>query len=460
MPHNPPRPLLVGTSAGCRRSLARTRLARWTQGSFLFVTATALLASSLVWGGVASASEIVHPSVVSEDASDITPQLVDDGAFPRGPRVLAITSTGDRMFAGGEFHQVRGGPRSPVLDRANLVAFDAVSGEISDAAPELDGAVWAVEASGDSVYVGGSFRNVDGVPYPGLVKIDADTGAVDPTFKPRRATVGTRQLELVDGRLFVGGSFGRRLLALDPVTGADTNYVKTVIGGKIENSAGATSVFSFSINPAGTRLVAVGNFTTIDGASRPRAFMLDLGSTGATLAEWYYEPLADKCASNTPVRQAYLNDVDFSPSGDWFVLAASGFVPARQSQIGTHVCDAAARFETSVAHPTRPTWINYTGGDTLTSAVVTGAAVYVQGHQRWLDNPLGYDTAGPGAVVRKGIGAIDPVTGRALDWDPVKQSGIGGFGFHVTPGGLWIGSESKRFGGEPHWGIAFAPLPS
>jgi hypothetical protein len=28
--------------------------------------------------------------------------------------------------------------------------------------------------------------------------------------------------------------------------------------------------------------------------------------------------------------------------------------------------------------------------------------VYVQGHNRWLDNPYGKDFAGPGAVERKG----------------------------------------------------------
>jgi len=45
---------------------------------------------------------------------------------------------------------------------------------------------------------------------------------------------------------------------------------------------------------------------------------------------------------------------------------------------------------------------------------VTGAAVCVQGHQRWLDNPYGRNSEGPVAVDRCGIGAIDPVRGTAL----------------------------------------------
>jgi hypothetical protein len=62
-------------------------------------------------------------------------------------------------------------------------------------------------------------------------------------------------------------------------------------------------------------------------------------------------------------------------------------VPRYDVQIGTSVCDAAARFEIADKAPTAPTWINYTGGDTLHSVEVTRAATYVQGHNRWLDNP-------------------------------------------------------------------------
>ena len=55
-----------------------------------------------------------------------------------------------------------------------------------------------------------------------------------------------------------------------------------------------------------------------------------------------------------------------------------------------------------ISSPVRPTWINYTGGDTLHSVSATGAAVYVQGHQRWLNNKFGVNDAGPGAVVASG----------------------------------------------------------
>jgi len=89
---------------------------------------------------------------------------------------------------------------------------------------------------------------------------------------------------------------------------------------------------------------------------------------------------------------------------------------------------------------------------------ITGAAVYVQGHQRWMDNPLGDDDAGPGAVEREGIGAIDPESGDALPWNPGKTRGVGGKDMLATGAGLWVGSDGALFNGEPRSRIAFCPL--
>nr|BFE85622.1 hypothetical protein GCM10020093_082230 [Planobispora longispora] len=102
------------------------------------------------------------------------------------------------------------------------------------------------------------------------------------------------------------------------------------------------------------------------------------------------------------------------------------------------LCDSAARFETYARGETGPTWVNFTGGDSLYSVAVTGAAVYVGGHQRWLDNPGGSDSAGPGAVERPGIGAIHPVTGKALSWNPTRERGIGVKAFLAHRGGYWL----------------------
>ena len=83
--------------------------------------------------------------------------------------------------------------------------------------------------------------------------------------------------------------------------------------------------------------------------------------------------------------------------------------------------------------------------------------MYVQGHQRWLDNPRGRDSAGPGAVSRPGIGALDPRTGRALAWNPGKDRGVGGKDLLVTGRGLWVASDTTHIGRETHQRIALLP---
>ena len=171
-------------------------------------------------------------------------------------------------------------------------------------------------------------------------------------------------------------------------TGATTRYLRLRVRGDLDGPGGSTPrVYRFAVNPQHTRLVALGNFLTVNGRGRARAFKVNLGTRRGTLAHWYYEPLARRCSGHAD----YLRDVDFSPNGRWFAIDGSGFV-SRTGDLGRTVCDAAARFETGIAHPKRPTWINYTGGDTLQSIAVTDAAVYVQGHNRWLDNPHGRNT--------------------------------------------------------------------
>jgi hypothetical protein len=335
------------------------------------------------------------------------------------------------------------------------MSFSATTGQMSNLAPDINGPVWAVRPKGSALYVGGEFTQVNGVARRAIVKIDAVTGEVRKKFNAHLPSGIITEVRIAHHRLIVGGSFPGRLRALSLKTGAQTDYFKQAISGQMSPSAGPTTVYRFTISPDQTRLVAIGNFTSVGGVARSQAFMLDLGSSSATLDPWYYQPLENECAAST--LPAYLRDVDFSPDGSYFVIVSTGYVP-QSGGLERDICDATARFETAIPNPDRPTWINYTGGDTLHSVAVTGAAVYVQGHQRWLDNPFGNNSAGPGAVSREGIGAIDPTTGMALSWNPTKTRGVGGKDFLATSAGLWVASDGELFHGEYRARIAFCPL--
>jgi hypothetical protein len=399
-----------------------------------------------VGSGTADAS-IALGRVVSTNPVNYTPNI-NQGA------VYKMAELNGTLYAGGSFTTVTaaaGTTPAGTVTRNRIVAFNAANGNISTTfKPSFDGEVWAIVGSGTSLYVGGRFSSVNGVLRHGLVKLNATTGAVDTAFNAN-LTGNVDEAALVNGRLIISGTFTRKIRAVNPTTGTDTGYITATVTGTVASNAGATEVYRFAVDPAGTRLVGVGNFTAVGGATHYRAFMLNLGPTAATVSAWNYPPLQQMCAAASI--PDYMRDVDFSPDGSYFVFVSTGFVP-KTGQIGTALCDATSRFETATLAPVRPTWINYTGGDTLHSVAVTDQAVYVQGHQRWLNNPQGRDNAGPGAVSRPGIGAINPSTGLALAWNPTKDRGVGGKDLLVTPRGLWVASDTDHIGGETHARIA------
>ena len=188
----------------------------------------------------------------------------------------------------------------------------------------------------------------------------------------------------------------------------------------------------------------------------------------ASLDDWYYPGLGKACSTSAPRRVANLHGVDFSPDGSYFVVVATGQIPARRSDIwhptgtnapNTTVCDGAGRFDMS--DDTKPRWINYTGGDSVWAVAATGPAVYVQGHFQWFDNWDGHASqcpAGDTCARRRGIAALNPVTGRALPWNGDKPAKQGGKVLLANGAGLWVGSDSEHFHHEAHRGLAFCPL--
>jgi hypothetical protein len=395
-------------------------------------------------------ASISLPAVVSANPANFTPNVASGAVYK-------FVQIGGTMYAGGTFSSVSSAPGVPggTVTRSNLVAFNATTGVITGFAPSINGEVWGLASDGTSLWVGGTFTSVNGVARRGLAKLNPTTGAVDTAFNAGFTSGKVDELALVNGRLIASGTFTGRIRAVNPTTGANTNHINVAITGTVADNAGPTEVYRFAVNPAGTRLVGVGNFTSVGGVTRYRAFMLNLDATPASVNGWNYPPLQNMCqASSLP---DYMRDVDFSPDGSWFAFVSTGFIP-QAGGVGRDLCDATARFETNVTNPFRPTWINYTGGDTLHSVAATNLAVYVQGHQRWLDNPQGVNSAGPGAVSRPGIGAIHPTTGLALGWNPTKDRGVGGKDLYITTQGLWVGSDTDHIGGETRRRIALMPV--
>ncbi len=413
--------------------------------------AVVVAAGQLTVAGGAEASPR-QATIVSADPANVTPHVIDGN-------VNAFALVGSRMFAGGTIGPVRQQGSLTIQVRHNLMAFNATSGEVLPFAPVLNGEVWSLEPAGDgTIFVAGSFTTVNGVPARGLVKLDPNTNRVVAGFAPRLDGPVT-DVQLVRGHLVIAGKFRNAggvarpsLASLDPVTGAATGFVDVAVAGRVDYGRSVSHVYRFAVDPAERRIVIMGNFSSIAGQSRSRVAMLDVNQFGTRLASFNDIRFHEACDVTMP---AYFRDADWSPDGSYFVLVTTGLVGPGS------LCDSASRWDDFTGN-SGPRWINKTGGDTLHSVAVTGPAVYVGGHQRWLDNPLGQNSAGPGAVSRPGVAAIDPVSGRALAWNPTRTRGVGAKELYATyaPGGagLWIGSDTELLGREYHGSIGFFPL--
>ncbi|WP_084956072.1 hypothetical protein [Thermoactinospora rubra] len=387
------------------------------------------------------ASPVAHDRVVSANPVDNTPHVLDG-------IVNAIALVGGTVVVGGSFTEVSDARRGVVHERANLFAYDLATGSILPGfAPELDGPVHALAAGpSGTVYAGGDFTTPDGAAS--LVRLSLADGSEVPGFAPRIGGGMVTALARRGSHLYAGGDFTRprtALARLDATTGAaDPSF--TVTPGRPLTPRVRVHALAVTRD----RLVVGGTFTTLGGPARPQLGVVDIGRRVPKVADWRTDAYAPRCKETFP---SYVRGLDVSPDGSYFVVVTTGGAGGRSK-----LCDSAARFETYArGSGIRPTWVNHTGGDSLYSVAVTGAAVYVGGHQRWLDNPLGRDSAGPGAVPREGIGAIHPRTGRALAWNPGRERGIGVKAFLAHPGGLLVGSDTTRLGREYHARIGMFP---
>jgi PKD repeat protein len=407
----------------------------------------------LAAAGPAEAVQTAQTSIVSDDPVGFTPHVLDG-------EVDAIAQVGNLIVLGGSFTRVRNANDTTEIARRNLVAFDATTGLISQTFnPSPDDVVAALIPAPDglSVYVGGAFNTISGVTRRKVAQLRVADGSVVTSFRNVAANGKVNDLRLVGTRLWVAGQFTTiagqtrtALATLSATTGVYDPYLGLTVDGV--HNGGSTSVMKIDVTPDGSKLVGIGNFSSVSGSTANQIFMLDLTGSAAALAPWRTAFYAGACSSSFT---SYMRDLDISPDGTYMVVSTTGAYRGTTSS-----CDTTARFDLGrTGTAVVPEWINYTGGDTTYAVAITGEAVYVGGHQRWQNNPFAGDRAGAGAVARQGIAALDPVNGLPLRWNPGRSRGVGVFDMLATPTGLWVGSDTDRIGNEEYHGrIAFFRL--
>jgi len=408
-----------------------------TVAAFLLIT---------VGPAVSPAQSAGSQNPVSANPVDYTPHILDGAVY-------AMAVVGRTAIVGGDFSRITSADRTKTYDHWYLMAFDLTTGAVLPFDGGLDGPVWALAAGPDnSVLVGGKFRHAQNRLSPGLTRLDLPSGRISAGFNGW-VDGDVRTLAVRGAQAYVGGSFNfvddqpRTALArIDARTGAlDKSFDAQLAAPEI----GRAKVEDIALSPAGDRLAVIGALTRALGVQRVQVALLDTSGPKTRLANWYTRAYNPRCLLQF---DTYMRAVDFSPRGDYFVIVTTGRMSDPQL-----LCDTAARFETYATGAQSPTWTNHTGGDSLYAVAATGSAVYVGGHQRWLNNPFGAESAGWGAVSRPGIAALDPATGRALTWNPTRSRGEGLRAFAVTPYGLLVGSDTDQLGHEYHGRVGLFP---
>lgn len=416
--------------------------------------AAAVFSFAAAMPGTAAGVQTTHDRVVSIQPADWTPHARDGAAR----KILQI---GTRIYVGGTFSTVRQTADSADLSRPYLFAFNASTGRIDGTfRPALDGSVESLAAApdGKSLYVGGYFNNASGAAASKVARLDAVTGLPVPGFSPPAFSARVDDLQVVGSRLIVGGGFRRvgrtlrpALASLNATTGALDPFIDLAFDEprRTATTSAPLSVADLDVTPDKHTLVVLGNFNTVSGQPRHQLAVIDVSGPTATLEDWATPGYEPTCGTRFP---SYVRGLDISPDGSYFVVSTTG------GHFSGTLCDSAARWElTASGTAIKPTWINKTGGDTLWSAGITGPVVYLGGHQRWLNNPYAKDAAGPGAVSRPGVAAVDPRNGLPFTWNPTKTRGVATFDLYATPQGLWLASDGNQVRWKYHGKLALMP---
>ncbi|MFC4149215.1 hypothetical protein ACFO0M_23440 [Micromonospora mangrovi] len=429
---------------------------------------------------------------VSSDAVDTVARTVAIAAEPVPGQTRLVPSTprtdtprindgeikdieviGNRVFIAGTFTSIAnvGGTAIP---QRSLASYNIDTGKVDTGfRPTFDGSVEAVEASPDgaSLYVTGSFNTVGGITKRKIARLDPVTGAPVAGFTATADGRGTA-LAVSSTAVYVGGQFTkvngvsrRALAAVNPTTGAvDTGFDLPLSGGI--GIGGLLTVQQLKLTHDDKRLLVVHTGRQIAGQDRYGVGLID--TAAKSLLPWRTRLWEDNLSFVGGIQRAYAGDI--APDDSYFVVT-SGSGGDRPP-----INDTAIAFPMTGNDNVEPLWISR-HFDSIYSVAITEKAVYVGGHFSWQESPtsnvpwpgldnVGYGTGqglsgyglGDQVVRRDHLGALDPVTGTALEWNPGSNSYEGDKAMLATPRGLFVGGDGNIKGGKTVGRVGFFDL--
>src|SRR5262249_33107695 len=383
--------------------------------------------------------------------------------------VFALAASGSTVYVGGNF----------TAPRPLLAALDGMTGAVTSTSPDLFGAVvLALGVSASRGLATGRFSAANGVARNHLAAIDLTSGqatAWDPDVD------GTVSVLAVSGStIYAGGSFATvnsgtpqaGLAAFDAASGART--VSPTTNGPVD-----------TIAPSGATVYVGGNFDTLDGTvtrSLVAAFGADTDAVtafGPGFDMFAYQPGLQVSAPAAMGSTVYLGGTFTSVSAlvrhriaavqdlPGLVGVLTPFDPDVDGQVSALALSGSTVYAggafTSVRGGTPRHHLaafgDMTGDVTPWDPDLNGVVFAFA-----LSDPIlyvgGHFTAGNGAIPRHRRAAIDTGTGDAMSWDPDADGAVRTIALSPTAG-LVVGGDFTTLGGglRPQPGFAAFALP-
>jgi hypothetical protein len=366
---------------------------------------------------LALATAVAVSVALSGPAGAIVASSADWGDHPpceTNGRVNSVAYLGGTLYLGGSFTQVNGTTRN------RLAACDAASGNLLSWNPNANGVVRALKVSpaGTRVYVGGDFTAVGGAARARIAALSPSSGGAFGWSPYVNNSVKAVTTSTTGSTVYVGGDFssaegaGRsRLAAFNATSGNISSTFKPTISNGAGNFA---TVLSMAVSPNNQSLYFSGDFALVNGHSRRNAAAVSTGI--ASLRAWSPASTGDVAG-----------ELIISNSGNTVFVggrATGGYVQAYGPNTGGS-----------------PVWNVQTNGD-VEALAVSSSILYVGGH---------YTTVG--ASNRGHLAALSASSGGLQSWNPGANGVFGAFGAAITSSRVAFGGEFTTAGGANHQGV-------
>ncbi|MDW8211908.1 MAG: hypothetical protein RMJ44_12575, partial [Cytophagales bacterium] len=175
--------------------------------------------------------------------------------------VHALVLAGTDLYAGGLFTSIGAQPRNRIAKLSTTGTGAADPAWHPDAE---GGGAFALALHGTTLYAGGSFTNIGGIPFGRLARIQKSNKEIDPTWNPN-ANNTVLAIAVDGGDVYVGGDFtqvggqGRNRIAKLSASGAGAADATW-------NPNANNSVFAIAVS--GSDVFVGGRFTNIGGQAR------------------------------------------------------------------------------------------------------------------------------------------------------------------------------------------------